>query len=76
MKKHLIKTPRAITAATNNDLSTKASNIADEISEFLDATSKMGDRSDFLDEYDLEHIGKAQDALYDFAQAYNHGIVR
>lgn len=76
MKKHFVKTPRAVTAATNVDLSTKASNIADEISEFLDATSKMSNLSDFLDEYDLEHIGKAQDALYDFAKAYNHGIVR
>ena len=48
-----------------------AEDIADRISEFLDRTSKIDNISDYLNEYDFEHIGKTQDALYDFAQAYS-----
>lgn len=48
-----------------------AEDIADRISEFLDKTSRIDNISDYLDEDDFEHIGKTQDALYYFAQAYS-----
>lgn len=68
---------RIITATTDKPtlkkLSNTAQDIADSISEFLDATSRMDDLSDYLDEYDLEHIGKAMDALYDAAMYLAHG---
>lgn len=48
----------------------QAENIADHISEFLDATSRLPDLEDWLDQYDLEHLGNAMDCLYDFAQMY------
>lgn len=69
---------RAVTASTDKTafkkLSKDAENIADMISEFLDATSRMNDIGDFLDEYDLENIGKAMDALYDAAQSFANEV--
>lgn len=69
---------RVVTASTDKTtfkkLSKDAENIADRISEFLDATSRMNDISDFLDEYDLEHIGKAMDALYDVAMMFANEV--
>lgn len=68
---------RIITATTDKTtlrkLSNTAQDIADSISEFLDATSRMDDLNDYLDEYDLEHISKAMDALYDAAMYLAHG---
>ena len=49
-----------------------AEELADGISEFLDRTSKLDNLDDYLDEDDLDHIGKAMDALNDFAVAYAH----
>lgn len=43
--------------------------IADELAELLENVSKLDNLSDYLDEYDLDHIGSAVDALYDFAEA-------
>lgn len=43
--------------------------IADELAELLENASKLENLSDYLDEYDLDHIGSAVDALYDFAEA-------
>lgn len=42
--------------------------IADELAQLLDDVSRMDNVSDYLDEYDLDHIGSAVDALYVFAQ--------
>ena len=47
--------------------------IADELAELLENASKLDNLSDYLDEYDLDHIGSAVDALYDFAKARSHG---
>ena len=47
-----------------------AENIADQLSEFLNDISELPDLSDHLDEYDLDHLGAAMDALYWFAQSY------
>lgn len=69
---------RVVTASTDKTtfkkLSNDAENIADSISEFLDATSRMNDIGDFLDEYDLENIGKAMDALYDAARSFANEV--
>lgn len=46
--------------------------IADDLAQLLDDVSRMDNVSDYLDEYDLDHIGSAVDALYDFAQAKAH----
>ena len=46
--------------------------IADDLAQLLDDVSKMDNVNDYLDEYDLDHIGSAVDALYDFAQAKAH----
>lgn len=43
--------------------------IADDLAQLLDDVSKMDNVNDYLDEYDIDHIGSAVDALYDFAQA-------
>lgn len=43
--------------------------IADDLAQLLDDVSRMDNVNDYLDEYDLDHIGSAVDALYDFAQA-------
>lgn len=43
--------------------------IADDLAQLLDDVSKLDNANDYLDEYDLDHIGSAVDALYDFAQA-------
>lgn len=43
--------------------------IADDLAQLLEDVDKMDNVSDYLDEYDLDHIGSAVDALYDFAQA-------
>lgn len=48
----------------------QAETIADELSEFLDLTSRISNEEDYLDENDLEHLGKSIDVLYDFAQMY------
>lgn len=42
--------------------------IADELAQLLDDVSRMDNVNDYLDEYDLDHIGSAVDALYVFAQ--------
>jgi len=49
-----------------------AEDIADRLSIFLNSTSRIKNLDDYLDEYDLEHLGKSMDALYDFAQAYSY----
>ena len=46
--------------------------VADELAELLKNASKLDNLSDYLDEYDLDHIGSAVDALYDFAEARAH----
>lgn len=43
--------------------------IADDLAQLLEDVDKMDNVNDYLDEYDLDHIGSAVDALYDFAQA-------
>ena len=42
--------------------------IADDLAQLLDDVSRMDNVNDYLDEYDLDHIGSAVDALYVFAQ--------
>lgn len=42
--------------------------IADELAQLLEDVNKMDNVNDYLDEYDLDHIGSAVDALYVFAQ--------
>lgn len=46
--------------------------VADELAELLENASKLENLNDYLDEYDLDHIGSAVDALYDFAEARAH----
>lgn len=46
--------------------------VADELAELLENASKLDNLSDYLDEYDLDHIGSAVDALYDFAEARDY----
>lgn len=70
--KKFIKRP--ITAASHrDDLSTRAERIADELSEFLKDVTIQLSQGDYFDEYDMGDLGRSMDALYDFAQAYNHG---
>lgn len=47
-----------------------ASKIGDNLVDFLDWTSYCNNLSDYLDEYDMEHLQGAVDVLYDFAQSY------
>lgn len=47
-----------------------AEDIADRLSIFLDASGRIENLEDYLDEYDLDNIGRAMDALYDFSHAY------
>lgn len=46
--------------------------VADELGELLEYASKLENLSDYLDEYDLDHIASAVDALYDFSDARAH----
>ena len=46
--------------------------IADELAELLENVSKLENINDYLDEYDLDHIGSTVDALYDLAEARDH----
>lgn len=50
----------------------QAEDIADRLSVFLDATGRISNLEDWLDEYDLDNLGKAMDCLYDFALMYAH----
>lgn len=59
-------------AAKMPRLASDAEGIADKLSEFLDATSRISNLDDFLDEDDLSHLSKSMDALYDFAQSYSY----
>lgn len=47
-----------------------AEDIADRLSVFLDASGRIENLEDYLDEYDLDNIGGAMDALYYFSHAY------
>ena len=58
--------------AYQDKLYRRAQGIADDISEFLDETSRIEDLSDYLDEDDLDHLGKSMDALYYFAHSYSY----
>lgn len=54
-----------------NLLYSNAQNIADDIAEFLNATSKIDNLSDYLDEEDMDALSKSYDALMYFARAYS-----
>ena len=41
--------------------------IADELSAFLDYTSRMPDTDEYFDEYDLDAMATAMEALYNYA---------
>ena len=58
--------------ALDKNLSYAAEDIADKLEAFLDATTRIENLDDYLDEYDLEHLDKAHDALFDFASMYAH----
>ena len=58
--------------AYQDKLYKRAEGIADDISEFLDETSRIEDLSDYLDKDDLDHLGKSMDALYYFAHSYSY----
>ena len=60
--------------ATFQRLYKSAESIASQIEEFLEATTHVDNLDDFLDEYDLEHIGKAMDALYDAARFFANEV--
>lgn len=82
MKKFTVK-PKTITASAEpgteefrdevrsnikyNRLRKQAREIADSLEDFLAKCSNVPNLSDYLDEYDLEHIANAQDALNYFA---------
>lgn len=51
-------------------LDTLATKAADIIEEFLAGTVAISNISDYLDEYDIENIDNAYDALRRFSQAY------
>ena len=57
--------------STAKSLGHYAEEIADEIAEFLDKTASIEDLDDYLDEYDIEHLTKAMDALNSFAEDYH-----
>lgn len=57
--------------SSSSNLNTYAQDIADEIAEFLDKTASIEDINDYLDEYDIEHLTKAVDALTNFADEYH-----
>lgn len=65
-----LKSKKLNESQPRNKLSEDAEDIADRISIFLDKTSTIEDLSDYLDSYDLEHIGATMDALYDFSHSY------
>ena len=55
---------------TPEDLSKHAEELADNIAYFLNRTSKLDNLDEYLDEFDLDHLSNAIDALYDFANNY------
>lgn len=61
-----------ITSSTGIKLYKQAESIASNIEDLLNNLSNISDLNDYLDEDDLDHIGKAMDALYDFAQMYSN----
>ena len=73
MPRKFTKFPKSITASTSTSkLYKSAQSIADDISEFLNATTHIDNIKDYLDDADIEAIGNAADALYDFALLYSH----
>jgi len=62
----VIKAARSV----DSDPASFASRIADDISEFLDFTSRVENLDDYLDEADMDGLSNSLDALYYFAQAY------
>lgn len=56
----------------NPKLYKSAERIANDIEQFLSDISNIENINDYLDDYDLKDIGKAMDALRDFAQAYSY----
>lgn len=69
--KRVIKS--TVTAATsmNSRLASEAESLANDLNDFLAETSSIPNLSDFLDEYDIEHIMRAADALQSIGEAYN-----
>ena len=65
-----LKSKKLNESQPKSKLTDDAEDIADRISIFLDKTSTIEDLSDYLDSYDLEHIGATMDALYDFSHSY------
>lgn len=49
-----------------------AERIADDMAEFLDATTRIADITDYLDTADMKVLGDAMDILYDFALMYSN----
>ena len=84
MKKFTVK-PKAVTAAAEagteeyrdeirnsikyNRLCKQAREIADKLEDFLAKCSNFPKLSDYLDEYDMDHIANTLDALNDFAES-------
>ena len=68
-----VKSSTAIKAGwiEGNLLYSNAQNIADDIAEFLNATSKIDNLSDYLDEDDMDALTKSYDALMYFARMYS-----
>lgn len=65
-KKELVPVGEAM-ISTDKDLAEHAQSIATEIEEFLNETTKIENLENYLDEYDIEHISKAMDALNNFS---------
>lgn len=61
----------SIKAATTMDrrLAAQAESIANDLNDFLAETASIPNLNDFLDEYDIEHIMKAADALQSISEA-------
>lgn len=61
----------SIKSATTMDhrLAAQAESIANDLNDFLAETASIPNLSDFLDEYDIEHIMKATDALQSISEA-------
>ena len=64
--------PKVTASTSTSKLYKSAQSIADDISEFLDATTRIDDIKDYLDDADIEAISNAMDALYEFAHMYSH----
>lgn len=76
MKKKFTRYPtRSIKASSSyNNMSAFAEAIADDLSEFLDGTTRIKNISDYLNSEDIDYIDKALDVLYDFAHMYSYAV--